>query len=109
MTKEDRRRHRRARVRLRISRIEGLSVRKSSGDLWTSDISSGGMYLHAPIAGPGIVGSGVSFELSIPPGEGYSLSSGHIRGNGKIVRVDSPAESMAGIAVGFTSPLALDF
>jgi len=109
MANAERRRHRRTRLRLRITRMDGLDVQDPGGDLWTCDISSGGMYLRAPVAEVAVVGSGVSFELSVPPGEGYSLSAGRIRGSGKVVRVDAAAEPMPGVAVGFTVPLALDF
>jgi len=109
MGKEERRRHRRTRLRLRITQMDGLEMHGAGGDLWTSDISSGGMYLCAPVAGAGVVGTGVSFELSVPPGEGYSLSAGRIRGSGKVVRVDTSIEPITGLAVGFTAPLALHF
>ena len=109
MPKKERREHRRTRLRLRISRIEGLTLQDAAGDLWTRDVSPGGMYLQAPVVDPVAVGTRIAFELSIPPGEGYSLSAGRIRGSGKIVRIEPSAEPAAGIAVGFTSPLSLDF
>jgi len=109
MPKQERRKHRRTRLRLRVSRIEGLPIQDSAVVLWTSDVSPGGMYLQAPVVEPAAVGSPIAFELSIPPGEGYSLSAGRIRGSGKVIRIEPSAEPMAGIAVGFTSPLALDF
>ena len=109
MSKQERRKHRRTRLRLRISRIEGLPIQDGEVALWTCDVSPGGMYLQAPVVEHAAVGSPITFELSIPPGEGYSLSAGRIRGNGKIVRIEPSAEPMAGIAVGFTSPLAMDF
>ena len=109
MSKSERRKHPRTRLRLRIAEIDGLGVHDTAGDLWTCDISPGGMYLQAHVADNELLGKGVSFELSIPPGEGYSVSAGRIRGSGKVVRIDHAAERMAGVAVGFTSPLSLDF
>jgi hypothetical protein len=109
MPKQERREHRRTRLRLRISRIEGLPIQDAAVDLWTCDVSPGGMYLQVPVVEPAAIGARVAFELSIPPGEGYSLSAGRIMGSGKVVRIEPSAEPIAGIAVGFTSPLALDF
>ena len=109
MSTQERREHRRTRLRLRISRIEGFPLQDGTGNLWTSDVSPGGMYVRAPLVEAPAVGTMLSFELSIPPGEGYSTSAGRIRGSGKVVRIEPSAEPVAGIAVGFTSPLALDF
>lgn len=109
MANQERRTHRRTRLRLRITRLDGLCPTDGEGDFWTNDISTGGMYLHVPTEQVAEVGAAVSFELSIPPGEGYSLSSGRIRGNGKVVRVDRSAEITKGVAVGFISPLVLEF
>jgi len=82
-----------------------LPLQDGTSHLWTADVSPGGMYIRTPIGEAPAVGTNLSFELSIPPGEGYSLSPGRIRGSGKVVRI----EPSAGVAVGFTSPLALDF
>ena len=109
MSKQERRKHRRTRLRLRISRIEGLPIQDAADVLWTCDVSPGGMYLQAPVVEPATIGSPITFELTIPPGEGYSLSAGRIRGSGKVVRIEPAGEPIAGIAVGFTSPLALEF
>jgi hypothetical protein len=109
MPKQERRKHRRTRLRLRVSRIEGLPIQNSVGNLWTRDVSPGGMYLQVPVVETAFVGTRIAFELSIPPGEGYSLSAGLISGSGQVVRIEPSAEPMAGIAVGFTSPLALNF
>jgi hypothetical protein len=109
MPKQERRKHRRTRLRLRISRIDGLPIQDSEVVLWTCDVSPGGMYLQVPVVEPATVGSPIAFELSIPPGEGYSISAGRVRGSGKVVRIEPSAVPMAGIAVGFTAPLALEF
>lgn len=67
------------------------------------------MYIRTPLIDNPEVGTSLTFELSIPPGEGYSISPGRIRGSGKVVRVEPSAEPVAGVAIGFTSPLALEF
>lgn len=109
MSTQERRKYRRTKLRLRVSQIEGLPIPNGTGDLWTSDVSPGGMYIRAPLAEVPKVGTNLTFELSIPPGEGYSLSAGHVRGSGKVARIDESTESAVGVGVGFTSPLALAF
>ncbi len=109
MPTQERRTYHRTRLRLRISKIEGLTLPDGTGNLWTSDVSPGGMYVHTPLAEAPAMSTKISFELTIPPGEGYSLSAGHVRGSGKVIRVDPSAEPVAGIAIGFTSPLAMHF
>ncbi len=104
----ERRKHFRSRLRLRISRLEGLTG-LTSGDLWTSDVSAGGMYFCAHLAGRPRPGEDVAFELAVPPGEGYSSSSGRIRGTGKVIRSIPVGEAGMGVAVQFTRSLALQF
>jgi hypothetical protein len=109
MSTQERREHRRTRLRLRVSQIKGLPVPDGTSDLWTSNVSPGGMYVRTPFVDAPAVGTSLTFELSIPPGEGYSISAGRIRGSCKVVRVEPCAGPVAGLAVGFTSPLALEF
>jgi hypothetical protein len=109
MTRADRRKFRRTRLRLRIARLKGLDLSAVAGSLWTTDVSAGGMFFHAPLAAEPKVGARVSFELDVPPGEGYSASEGKIRGSGKVVRAVPVAESNVGLGVQFTRPLALQF
>ena len=109
MVQEDRRQFRRARLRLRISRLEGLEPAPRAAELWTTDVSAGGMFFYAPLPGEPALGADLSFELSVPPGEGYSSSAGKVRGSGKVVRTLATAEGGTGVAVHFTRPLALDF
>ena len=54
-------------------------------------------------------GGQVSFEIEVPPGEGYSSSAGKVRGFGKVIRTHSLPDARTGIAVEFTRPLALQF
>ncbi|MGB2821659.1 MAG: PilZ domain-containing protein [Phycisphaerae bacterium] len=109
MAPDDRRKHRRTRLRLRVARVEGLDPPSHQGDFWTSDVSAGGMLFHVPIAWQPRIGTALSFELSIPPGEGYSSSAGKVRGSGKVARSLPESETLAGIAVQFTEPLSLEF
>ncbi len=109
MSTRERRKYRRTKLRLRVSQIEGLTIPDGTGDLWTSDVSPGGMFIRASLVEAPQIGTSLKFELSIPPGEGYSLSPGHVRGSGKVARIDEATESAVGVAVGFTSPLALAF
>lgn len=55
------------------------------------------------------VGCELLFELTVPPGEGYSPSAGAVRGAGRIVRTDTPHPGTVGIALEFHRPLAVDF
>ncbi len=116
MVPEERRRFRRAALRLRVTRLEGLGPAPEQPDLWTADVSAGGMFLHVPLDAPPPEAATVHFELDIPPGEGYSCSAGKIRGSGKVVRAMHPGAAgldarpaLTGLAVQFTRPLTLDF
>lgn len=105
MKGKDRRKHRRLRIRVPVSYKTGIF-----GDQQvTNNISSGGLYIHVPSNTCPRKGSVIDFELQMPPGEGYSIFSGTIRGAGKIVRIDALPRAQAGLAVQFTNPLALDF
>jgi len=104
----DRRNYRRTRLRLRVTRVEGLGP-SAQGDFWTSDVSAGGMLFHVPLASQPHLGTTLSFELSVPPGEGYSSSAGKVRGSGKVIRALPESERLAGVAVEFTEPLSLEF
>ena len=109
MPQDERRQYRRARLRLCIARVEGLHPAGDPPDLWTSNVSAGGMYFQADLADQPDIGSSLSFEIHVPPGEGYSTSAGRVRGSGKVIRVQTGAEVGTGVAVQFTRPLAFDF
>lgn len=109
MPQKDRRRFRRARLRLRIARLEGLGQGRGREDLWTTDVSAGGMFFHAPLVDEPAVGTNLTFELRVPPGEGYSSSAGKVRGSGKVIRAVAGGGAGTGLAVQFTRSLALDF
>ena len=109
MRQGNRRRFRRARLRLRVARLEGLVPNRGSSEAWTTNVSAGGMFIHVPLDAEPAVGTYLTFELSVPPGEGYSSSAGKVRGSGKVTRTQLSPDVGAGVAVQFTKPLALHF
>jgi hypothetical protein len=104
---DNRRLFRRVRLRLRVSHIQGLRTPDGAGELWTTDVSARGMFLHIPLSEEPHLGQPVSFELAVPPGDGYSSSGGSVCGTGQVVRMASAGTP--GVAVEFTSPLTLRF
>jgi hypothetical protein len=109
MSEQERRQFRRLRLRLEVAAKEGAWAGELSGVGWTSNISAGGMYMYVPTANAPDQGVLLSFELSIPPGHGYSSSVGTIRGTGQVVRTDQMGQSQVGMALQFTQPLFLEF
>ena len=109
MTDRDRRRYRRAALRLPISRMQGIRPDGPLSDLWTTDVSAGGMLFEAPVGRAPGIGTPVRFEITVPPGEGHSVSPGRVRGSGRVVRTTDADAGGVGIAVEFTRPLALEF
>jgi hypothetical protein len=105
----DRRKHRRLSLRLRLARLDGLSTGELVAEAWTSNISTGGMYVVLPSGEAPEPGRKLIFELQVPAGDGYSPSGGKIRGAGAIVRADAASGVGAGIGVQFLPPLALEF
>jgi len=78
--------------------------------LWTNDISAGGILFEVVAETPPAQGAPVAFELHVPPGDGYSASTGRIRGVGKVVRtVRFPDRDALGVALQFTESLGLEF
>jgi len=67
------------------------------------------MYFQVPRGERPEAETPVSFELIVPPGEGYALTPGKVKGAGAIVRTDTPSPDTIGVAVRFTRPLALEF
>ena len=81
----------------------------SGAEVWTSNISAGGMYFSVP-AGQSIAPEAeLEFELKVPPGSGYSVSGGTIKGSGHVVRTEAIEDSALGVAMSFNEPLALAF
>ena len=99
------------RVELRVP-VSWASVGSDSdarGELWTRNVSAGGMYVHAPSAAAPAQGQVLRFQMTVPPGVGYSTSSGKVIGNGKVLRTSLLQTGQVGIAVRFTRTLAIDF
>lgn len=109
MTGKDRRRFRRLKLTVPISRLGNSSPPGPAGPLLTKDISAGGMYFQMPADGGPAERSELFFELTIPPGEGYSTSGGRIEGTGQVIRTTRVGENKLCVAVRFTQPLSLNF
>jgi len=110
MESSDRRRCQRLELRLPITRLA-----TPDQDAWclpacTVNISADGMYFHLPAEHAPRAGEGslLQFELAIPPGAGYSIRGGLIRGRGSIVRSER-GKSTVGLALRFDRPLEVDF
>ena len=106
----DRRRCRRLEVRLPITRLALADQESWCLPACTANISADGMYFHlppehAPRAGEGSL---MQFELAVPPGAGYSVSGGIIRGEGSVIRAEV-SEAGVGLALRFDRPLEVDF
>ena len=105
MTQTERRTHRRLPLRLAVSPTAQGTPRQSS---WvTGNVSSGGMYVRVPAAEAPALGSSLEFLLAVPPGEGHSPRVSHIRGSGRVARVEDLGSDQAGVAVQFAAPLTL--
>ena len=109
MEAAERRESRRLKLRLPVARLECSGSLSEEAGVWTSDISTGGMYFVAHVAQPPQPGSKVSFELIVPAGEGYSVTGGRIAGQGHVARVIPIDQQAAGIAMKFNAPLDLAF
>ncbi len=109
MADQNRRIHRRADVRLALSSVSSQRGPLMDAEVWTSNISAGGMYFRAPASHELAPQSKVSFELQVPPGSGYSISGGTISGSGQVVRTDSLSEHDQGVALSFSQPLEMSF
>ncbi len=109
MPDQNRRIHNRANVRLSLSSISSHRGPLMDAEAWTSNISAGGMYFHAPPGQDLAPSSNISFELQIPPGSGYSVSGGTISGTGEVIRTDSLGEHDQGVALSFSQPLEMSF
>ena len=109
MTDNNRRIHNRASIRLPVLPISSQPEPIAGSEVWTSNISAGGMYFRAPAAQAIETDTELSFELQVPPGSGYSVSGGTIKGSGRVIRTDLLDENAQGVAMSFTEPLALSF
>ena len=107
MARTERRRDQRIPLHLAVSGA-GLSRPVLSG--WTTEnVSPGGMYVRVPAAQAPPHGGLLDFVLAIPPGQGHSPHVGSVHGSGRVQRVDRLPDGLAGLAVQFTVPPAVDF
>ena len=106
MASEDRRKSRRVRLQLPIAWARSAGA---GGKVWTTDVSAGGMYFWVPAAGAPGNGEELAFELSVPPGAGYSPSAGKVKGAGEVVRTTCLSTDRVGVAIRFTRSLDLEF
>jgi len=107
--KTERRKHRRASVRIPIKSAEDVQSGPWGLPLETSNISAGGMFFQLPADRAPQLNTSVRFELAVPPGSGYSAAGGKIKGAGEVVRTRHLDENTVGVAVQFSQPLALEF
>lgn len=110
--KQERRVSRRLGLSLPVTRIRFTQGEESTGQTggWTRDLSATGMFVHLNDPQSHPVGTDVEFEMTVPPGEGYSLSTGKISGTGTVVRMESANDHpAAGMAVQFNKELDLLF
>jgi len=104
VAEQERRKFQRLQLRLPIS---GLSGQARAGELWTRDISPAGMLFHVAAGYAPQDGAIVSFELTVPPGEGYATCESKVRGAGRVVR-KSPCDGQnTAVAIRFDRPLAI--
>lgn len=78
-----------------------------SFELFTANVSAGGMLVRMPAQAAPDCGQNLRFELSVPPGEGYSVAPCRISGQGKVVRTDPGNTDQCEVAVRFTNRLSL--
>jgi hypothetical protein len=64
------------------------------------------MFVEMPAGFAPEHGAEVAFELTVPPGEGYSACESKLRGAGRVVRKTSGAGERITVAVHFSQPLA---
>ena len=107
---KERREHRRAKVRLPVELVTVAGQDVPVHGLWTDDISAGGILFEVVAEATLPDGAPVAFELHVPPGDGYSASTGRIKGVGRVVRtVRIPDRDALGVALRFTDSLGLEF
>ena len=106
---QDLRQHQRLRLRLAVSAVPADQADTEPDAWWTSNISAGGMYCQAARSPQLASDRRIRFQLTVPPGEGYSGSEGTIGGTGDVLRVDSLENGTVGVAVRFAEPLTLAF
>ncbi|MGC9453383.1 MAG: PilZ domain-containing protein [Phycisphaerae bacterium] len=101
----DRRSYRRVALHLPVRALNGCD--HATSELFTTNVSPGGMLLRMPADSAPQNGQSVRFELTVPPGEGYSVSPCRVSGEGKVVRTDPGNTDQCEVAVRFTQRLSL--
>ena len=87
MNNGERRQHRRLAIRLPLEYCLFQAGRGSLVRSVSHDVSSGGVSFETdgdPIA----VGTNLTVDLIVPPGDGYFPYTGRVRGDGEVVRVE---------------------
>lgn len=107
MEQTEKRSYRRVPLRLTVTRLTGDAAEAAGGPVFTSNVSAGGMYVHLPAEAALEPGRAITFELTVPPGEGYSTSQCRVRGRGRVVRCEPLQPGLHGVAVQFTNRLSL--
>jgi len=105
---EERRRHRRLRLRVGVAPVSGFGSAAAGSSFRARNVSAGGACFEVPGVYAPAEGDEVAFELTVPPGEGYSARPSRLRGAGRVIRREPGAGSAVGVAVQFTRPLALN-
>lgn len=102
----DRRSHRRVPLRLPVAAL-GDFAENARGGLFTTNVSPGGMLVRMPADSAPRDGQRVRFELTVPPGEGYSVAPCRVCGEGKVVRTQPLQPDECHVALQFTERLSL--
>ena len=105
----ERRKFQRLQLRLPISELSALPEARRIRQLWTTNVSAGGMSFEMPAGAAPPDGAVVSFELTVPPGEGYAASESRLRGAGRVVRKAVLGSQSVAVALHFNRPLAISF
>ena len=108
MDPAERRRHRRLPLRFGISRV-GDPASSAVPPIRTDNVSAGGMYFCAADADAPAKDEEVCFDLTVPPGQGYSPTGGTVRCLGTVVRAEPIGRGTIGVAVHFAARPALQF
>ena len=107
MASRERRKSQRLQLRLPISQLADSSGPVWPAGLWTRNVSAGGMFFEMPADSAPRRGSELSFELVVPPGEGYATAESKLRGAGLVVRRAPSGKGSVAIALRFNQPLSL--
>jgi hypothetical protein len=107
MEHEDRRSYRRVALRLPVTGLGGPAGGADPPAFYTANVSAGGMFLYVPPEAAPEPGGAIHFELTVPPGDGYSTAPCCVRGRGRVLRAEPEEAGRYGVAVQFTERLSL--